>query len=337
MDPTSWLDLKDFNCTFTDEMIGDLPVVGLNATWDDSAKANPEVPALNEKWDYTSRPFRGVNLGGWFSLEPFITPSLFESDGGIDDEWALTTKLGPKQAKATLEKHYSTFMTEADFKAIAEAGLDHVRIPYSYWAVKTYDNDPYVPQVSWRYLLRALEWARKYGIRVKLDLHGLPGSQNGWNHSGKSGGVINWIVGPEGALNAQRSLDIHDQLSKFFAQDRYKNVIAFYSLVNEPAARIPQDDLISWTTKAYDIVHNNGVVATQVFSESLRGLTTWQGKLQGYGNGLAIDVHEYTLFDNNTIGIKHAERIGFACSVFSDQVSSGMDPSVGFGPTMVSL
>src|ERR1700760_3480987 len=33
LDTTSWLDLTDFNCTFTDEMVGGLPVVGLNATW----------------------------------------------------------------------------------------------------------------------------------------------------------------------------------------------------------------------------------------------------------------------------------------------------------------
>jgi aryl-phospho-beta-D-glucosidase BglC (GH1 family) len=29
------------------------------------------------------------------------------------------------------------------------------------------------------YILRVLQWARKYGIRVNLDLHTIPGSQNG--------------------------------------------------------------------------------------------------------------------------------------------------------------
>jgi hypothetical protein len=33
---------------------------------------------------------------------------------------------------------------------------------------------------SWsRYALRAFQWARKYGLRVDLDLHTIPGSQNG--------------------------------------------------------------------------------------------------------------------------------------------------------------
>jgi glucan 1,3-beta-glucosidase len=273
-------------------------------------------------------------LGGWLSLEPFITPSLFDSQSDLYDEYTLCSKLGPTDAAATLEKHYSTFITEDDIKAIAAAGLDHIRIPFSYWAVKTYDNDPYVMGVSWRYLLRGIEWARKHGLRVKLDLHGVPGSQNGWNHSGKQG-TVDWISGPDGAANAQRTLDIHKQLSTFFAQDRYKNVIAFYGLVNEPALSIPQDELITWTEEAYKIVQDDGVNAPQVFSESMRGLGPWQGKLTGYGNSLVIDVHEYTIFDDALLGMKHADRVAFACNGWTNQITAGMNPSTGFGPVMV--
>jgi glucan 1,3-beta-glucosidase len=324
MDPTSWLDMKDFNCTFTSQTVGDLPLVGLNDTWDDSKQPNPNVPALNSSFGFGQRPFRGVNLGGWLSLEPFITPSLFADD--IPDEYTLSTKLG-KKAAATLEKHYSTFITEDDFKAIAAAGLDHVRIPYSYWAVKIYDNDPYVFGVSWRYLLRGIEWARRNGLRVKLDLHAVPGSQNGWNHSGRSG-TVGWISGPDGATNAQRSLDIHNQLSKFFAQPRYKNVVSFYGLVNEPSMNIPQDALVSWTKQAIDIVKGNGVSAVQIYSEGMRGLGAWDGNFTGYGNSLVIDVHEYTLFDDATVAFKHADRVSFACNTWTSAIAAAPNPAM---------
>ncbi|KAL1843299.1 hypothetical protein VTK73DRAFT_2873 [Phialemonium thermophilum] len=331
-DPTSWLDMTDFNCTFTDERVGGLPVVGLFSDWDDSARANPNVPPLNKPWgSYDDRPIRGVSLGGWLSLEPFITPSIF--DGAVD-EYSLCAKLGPKKAAATLEKHYATFVTEDDFKSIAAAGLDHVRIPFSYWAVAVYDDDPYVFGVSWRYLLRGIEWARKHGLRVKLDMHGLPGSQNGWNHSGRQG-KVDWLAGPDGATNAKRSLDVHDRLSRFFAQDRYKNVLAFYGLANEPAMSLDQDALIDWTAQAYKIVRGNGVDAPQVFSEALRGLPAWAGKLTGYGDKLVIDVHEYTIFDVNLIKLAHADRVAFACKTFGNQIDTSMDPATGFGPTMV--
>ncbi|PVH76885.1 glycoside hydrolase family 5 protein [Cadophora sp. DSE1049] len=335
MDPTSWLDMTGFNCTFTDETVGGLPIVGLNSTWNNSKQANSNVPPLSQPWgSYSDQPFRGISIGGWLSLEPFITPSLFESDSSLKDEYSLCKKLGPEKAAATLEKHYATFITEDDFRSIAAAGLDHIRIPFSYWAVKTFDDDPYVFGVSWRYLLRGIEWARKYGLRVKLDLHGVPGSQNGWNHSGRDG-KVNWISGPDGSTNAQRTLDIHDQLSKFFAQDRYKNIVAFYGLVNEPAKSIPLDDLIAWTQEAYQIVHDNGVSATQVFSESMRGLEPWSGKLTGYGDSLALDVHQYTIFDNTLLKFKHTDRISYACKGWADQLNAGMNPTTGFGPVMV--
>lgn len=53
---------------------------------------------------------RGVNLGGWLVLEPWITPSIFQNVDqslGIRDEWTLTEKLGTEAAFKILEPHVS--------------------------------------------------------------------------------------------------------------------------------------------------------------------------------------------------------------------------------------
>ncbi|KAK0388745.1 hypothetical protein NLU13_4988 [Sarocladium strictum] len=335
LDTSTWMDMTDFNCTFTTKTVGDLPLVGLNSTWSNKAQANPNVPSLNQSWgDYTARPARGVNVGGWLSLEPFITPSLFDypASAGVVDEWTLCKHLGDKAA-AVLEKHYSTFITEADFKAIADAGLDHVRIPFSYWAVQTYDDDPYVPRISWRYLLRGIEWARKHGLRIKLDLHGVPGSQNGWNHSGRSG-KPDWIAGKDGAQNADRTLEIHDRLSKFFAQDRYKNVIAFYGLVNEPARSLNADALNAWTDKAVNLVVGNKVNGFPVFSEGLLGLDAWAGAFRDLQKDtLIVDAHQYTIFDEYLLSLEPTDRINYACNKFSAITAESIKD---YGPTMVA-
>ncbi|KUJ23009.1 glycoside hydrolase [Mollisia scopiformis] len=336
LDPFSWYDTTDFNVTYTNVTVGGLPIMGLNSTWDDSVSANSNVPPISTAWgSYADRPARGVNLGGWLSLEPFITPSLFNyaSDLGIIDEWTLTTHLGASAAKSTLEKHYATFVGEQTFKDIADAGLDHVRIPFSYWAVTTYDSDPYVFRVSWRYLLRGIEWARKYGLRINLDLHGLPGSQNGWNHSGRQG-TIGWLNGTDGSLNANRSLEIHDQLSQFFAQDRYKNILAFYGLANEPKmTALVVSDVLSWTTSAYEIIHGNGIDAYVVFGDGFLGLSNWQGKLTGYSN-LVLDAHQYVIFNVNQIDFNHTEKISYACTDWTSQSEASMSTTTGFGPTI---
>ncbi|PNY28199.1 glucan 1,3-beta-glucosidase D [Tolypocladium capitatum] len=335
LDPWSWQTTTDFNVTFTDQMVGDLPVMGLFSSWDDSTKANDKVPALNEKWgSYGDRPARGVNLGGWLSLEPFITPSLFNynSNMGVIDEWNLCRRLGASAAK-TIEAHYASFVTEDTFKAIAAAGLDHVRIPFSYWAVQVYDDDPYVFRTSWRYLLRAIEWARKYGLRINLDVHGLPGSQNGWNHSGKWG-TIGWLNGTDGQLNGNRSLEIHARLSQFFAQDRYQNIITHYGLVNEPRMTfLKTSDVIQWTKDAYSIVRKNGVKALVVFGDGFMGLNNWQGLMPGYGD-MVLDVHQYVIFNEDQVAYSHQGKVQYACDGWTQQALQSMDPAKGYGPTI---
>ena len=335
LDPWTWATTDGFNTTFTDKMVGDLPIMGLYSNWDDSAQANENVPALNKAWgSYGKTPARGVCLGGWLSLEPFITPSLFASDTnvGVIDEWTLSQHLGADLSQ-TLESHYANFVTEDTFKDIQAAGLDHVRIPFSYWAVEVYDQDPYLFRTSWRYLLRGIEWARKYGLRVNLDLHGLPGSQNGWNHSGRYG-TVGWLNGTDGDVNAQRSLDVHDKLSKFFAQDRYKNIISHYGLANEPRmVLLDADKVTSWTETAYSLVRKNGVKALVVFGDGFMGLENWQGKMTGYDD-LVLDVHQYVIFNPDQIDFTHQKKVQYACDGWTEQAEQSMDTSTGYGPTL---
>lgn len=332
-DPYTWADLTDFNLTYTKAMVGGLPIMGLFDKWDDSTQANANVPPLNEAWKYGAMPIRGVNLGGWLIVEPFITPSFFSAysmSQGIVDEYTLSAKLGVSDAKTKIENHYSTFVTESTFKEIADAGLDHVRLPYGYWAVEVYDDDTFVPKVSWRYLLRAIEWARKYGLRIKLDLHSVPGGANGWNHSGRLG-VMNWLTGPNGALNGQRTLDIHARLAEFFSQPRYKNIVTMYGLVNEPkmsAGGLNADTVIKWTEDAYDIVREKGFSGEIIFGDGFRGLSSWKGEFSGR-SGMLLDVHQYVLFNIAQIGFTHTRKIDFACNDWAVQVLASMDTSSG--------
>lgn len=334
-DISTWMDTTDFNCTYTEETIGGLSVMGLYSSWDDSTKANDNVPALDEKWEYGKMPIRGVNIGGWLSLEPFITPSLFDypASAAIVDEWSLTTKLGTS-AQRVLETHYATFIAKQSFIDIKNAGLDHVRIPYPYWAVTTYPGDPYLPKIAWRYLLRAIEYCRENGLRVNLDLHSVPGSQNGWAHSGHQGD-IGWIIGSDGATNAQRSLDIHNQLSQFFAQDRYKNVVTIYGLVNEPKMLvIPTQSVLDWNTKAVKLIRGNGIDQYLVFGDGFLSLDTWDDMFHGVDNKLIMDTHQYQIFNTGQLKLKHQDKINLACSGWTGLIVAANNPQTGWGPTL---
>ncbi|KAI5303387.1 Mitochondrial translocator assembly and maintenance protein 41, partial [Ascosphaera pollenicola] len=321
-----------------DEMIGGLSLMGLNSSWNDSAQANEHVPALDKDFDYGKTPIRGVSLGGWLSIEPFITPSLFEPyHNSVVDEWTLMKKLGSK-SKDTIEKHYATFVQEDTFREIQDAGFDHVRIPFSYWAVKTYDGDEYLPHVSWRYLLRGIEWARRFGLRILLDLHGIPGSQNGWNHSGRQG-TIGWLNGTDGDRNAQRGIDIHDQLSKFFAQGRYKNVIGIYGLANEPfMINLNVSRVINWNDEAIKTIRGNGLKQWITFGDGFLKLTKWKTMMQNVDDKLMLDTHQYTIFNLGQIGMTHEAKLKQVCSDddggWIKMLEDSNSHKNGFGPTI---
>ena len=58
-----------------------------------------------------------VNLGGWFVLEPFISPALFQKYPGAVDEWTLSTLMAADTAGgglAQLEEHYKTFIVSSE-------------------------------------------------------------------------------------------------------------------------------------------------------------------------------------------------------------------------------
>ena len=59
-----------------------------------------------------------------FDLQPWITPSLFDNTGDarIVDEYTFGEYQSKEDALAILTKHWATWITEADFKAIADAG-----------------------------------------------------------------------------------------------------------------------------------------------------------------------------------------------------------------------
>ncbi|KAK9314579.1 glycoside hydrolase superfamily [Lipomyces starkeyi] len=312
--------------------------MGLNSTWDNSARANVNVPPLTEAFNYTETPMRGVNLGGWLILEPFITPSFFEIynlSQGIVDEYTLSAHLGDN-AKDTFEKHYMSFITEQTFSDIRDAGLDHVRIPYPYWAIENLEGDPYVEKVSWRYLLRAIEWARKYGLRVNVDLHSVPGNANGWNHSGHQGQVL-WLNGTMGEYYGNLTLGYHERLAAFFAQERYKNLVTLYGLVNEPNMMVLDSvTVINWTSNAYDIVREKGFEGYIVFGDGFRGAASWAGVFnQSRYPGMILDMHQYMIFNQDLIAQSHSAKINFACQSWVNDMQISTNPVTGHGPTIV--
>ncbi|SCV70898.1 BQ2448_3660 [Microbotryum intermedium] len=268
-----------------------------------AARCQADTPPLSRRWNYARQTISGVNLGGWLVLEPFITPAIFEPylqhKPPPKDEYALSAHLGD-QLDPVLTRHYETFITEKDFAEIAGAGLNWVRVPISYWAIETREGEPFLPRVSWKYFLKAIEWARKYGLRINLDLHAVPGSANGWNHGGKSGtvGLLNGVMG---IANAERTINIVRAFAKFISLPINRDIVCMFSVLNEPFVEtIGSSALRALYLKMYEAVrtesgYGDGNGPVVVIHDGFIGTTKWFDFLPG-ADRIALDSHRYIAF-----------------------------------------
>lgn len=137
-----------------------------------------------------NKPLRGVNMGGLFVLEPWITPDFTSWDDDVRDQYTFSQTAG---ATATLKAHWSSWYTQADFDAMASHGLNVVRIPIGWWYFAEdagLSSAPYIIPAertsdSAHPITSVIKMAQKAGLSVIIDLHGAPSSQNGLDNSGQ--------------------------------------------------------------------------------------------------------------------------------------------------------
>ncbi|KAG2050863.1 glycoside hydrolase [Suillus hirtellus] len=317
-----------------------------NDPFNDGARPNSWTPPLNESWVWGTNKVYGVNIGGLFVLEPFISPALFEKYPEAIDEWSLSTLMASDTSNGGLsqiEDHYNTFITEQDIAEIAGAGLNWIRLPIPFWAIEKWDFEPFFEQVCWPYILRVLQWARKYGLRVNLDLHTIPGSQNGFNHSGKFG-KINFLNGVMGVANAQRALGYIRIIAEFISQPEWRNVVPVFGIMNEArVAVIGMDQMTSFYMQAHDMIRNitgygEGNGPYIAIHDGFQGLSTWAGFLEG-SDRIILDTHPYFAFSGNSNPAPIATGTGvdaggiwpaLACSRWGTEMNASQ---TGFGVT----
>jgi len=185
---------------------------------------------------------RGVNAGNWLLIEPWIINCPWQE--GIEAEkdiWDLMEKRFGREAKLDLIRTYrENFFTEADVQRIAAAGLNCIRLPIWWRAVQ----DPeYAGDI--KYIDQCLEWCKKYGIYVIIDLHGAPGGQSD----------VSKIIGERSNGDLWQNEAYKTQTIEWWEwiAQRYKDHpnVAGYDLINEAMSAIMPDLLA-----LYDRIYN---------------------------------------------------------------------------------
>ncbi|KAK1073459.1 glucan exo-1,3-beta-glucosidase [Friedmanniomyces endolithicus] len=267
-------------------------------------------------FNWGSETMRGVNLGGWLVLEPWITPSIFQAfpqSDGIVDEYTLTSVLGASVAYDTvLKPHWDSWVQYGDMQKIANSGFNLVRIPVGYWA---YDNSssPYSNGAA-PYIAQAVTWARQLGLKVIIDLHGAPGSQNGFDNSGQRTNTLLWQTGN----NVQKTLAVLDNIQTQYGASSYDDVIAGIELINEPlTTSLNLGEVKQYERDGYNQQREVSSTRVVVIQDGFQPPSSYNGFLSSSDNSsewVAIDHHEYQVFTPALVEMAPWQHRQYVCN-----------------------
>jgi len=258
---------------------------------------------------------RGVNLGGWLVLEEWMTPRLFDDFQNqygeqIIDEYTLAESVPENFYKERIVRHWDTFFSRQEIQKLSDSGISHVRIPVPYWfwevssdepfpAPNQNENDPNSPMF---YLKRMLGWLEELGMAANVDLHTAPGSQNGFDNSGRTGDP-HWVEwGQVG--RTKEHIRMVAQTMKDWINKGYISSQTIYSfcVLNEPGGWDPA----IWDACRYDYYPAAYANIRSVFPEWEIGVNIQQAFRNGWEldglltapdyQNVAVDMHVYQCF-----------------------------------------
>lgn len=275
---------------------------------------------------------RGANLGNWLVLEKWMGASPLSSAKSEDDR-GLVDEFDPEQLAAALERHRATHITEFDFVWMAQSGIDLVRIPVPYYLFGSEHHSACVEHLD-----HAFEWAARWGIKILIDLHTVPLSQNAFDNGGYMG-LCAWAQDP---ARIDGTVDLLERIAR-----RYAGNPALWGIeaLNEPANQfmldmnlanygkdfpdrvarsrvIPRATLLDFYERVYDRLRPIvGPEVALVFHDQFE-LDSWDDLLPAdrYEN-VVIDTHQYLVFQEYGFTRFDASEYLARIAEFADRVA----------------
>lgn len=220
----------------------------------------------------------GINYGNWLLQEEWMSvnsigPVIDENGNYISDSGVVNTykemsqsdldqalKNNPNLTDTQIEElwdiYYSSYCQEQDFKNIKDVGFNMIRLPVYYRTfLEGDDNNLVMKEDAFEYVDYFLEMCKKYELYCIIDMHGVPGGQNGLEHSGTFENTF---------FTTEKYVEVICNLWKDIAS-HYKNerndlysTIAAYDILNEPTGENHKTGKEEWGVfdKIYDAIRS---------------------------------------------------------------------------------
>lgn len=202
----------------------------------------------------------GIGFGNWFLQESFMTVNSIGAQLKKDGSFAKVNEQGivegyletfqdeviqimnnnpnltEQQVKDLWEIYYSNFIQEEDFANVKSFGLNTIRLPVYYRNFMEGVDDEHLVMRSDAFVRLDwfLEMCKKYGLYAIIDMHGVVGGQNGYEHSGTRD-IDFW----KNEIYQEEMCTLWKEIALHYKNDRpdLYETIAAYDLVNEPVDR----------------------------------------------------------------------------------------------------
>ena len=278
----------------------------------------------------------GVNLGNWLVLEKWMSPALFEGTTA-EDEYYLPMQLDRSVYEARIRQHRAEYITERDFVTMRAIGLNTVRIPVPYFIFG--DRPPFIGCI--RELDLAFAWAEKYGLKILIDLHTVPDSQDGFDNGGICGvckffqekeeiefvytvlerlaeryGTREGLWGIE-ILNEPVSPEMWDKMGVAM---RYKPVEPMKAAGSRG---YETEELRSFYLEAYDRIRRYMPAEKKVVIHDGFNLTAWKDFMrEDKYQGVVLDTHQYLMVaEMEGCGQNTEDYVRYIEEVFEPQIA----------------
>jgi glucan 1,3-beta-glucosidase len=158
-----------------------------------------------------------------------------------------------------------------------------------------------------------------------IDLHGAPGSQNGFDNSGKKG-ALNWFTKQS---YKDRAKAVVQTLAQTFASDT--DVVTIIELLNEPLTTSGPSNALSFTqdyyNNAYYAVRYPSGSATSNFAiaihDGFQPLSVWANSFPTPTyQQVILDTHIYSVFNVDQLKLSQSARANYYCSQKSNIATS---------------
>ena len=173
---------------------------------------------------------KGINLGNWLLPEGYMfkfktanSPRLIQT--------VISELVGEDEARRFWRAYRDNYITREDIRFIKQAGFNSVRVPFSYRLfVSGGVGEPQkLEGPGYELLDRVVDWCRKEGLLVILDMHAAPGGQTGDNIDDSWGYPFLF----ESAESQDLTINIWRKIAARYTDEP---TVVGYDLLNEPIA-----------------------------------------------------------------------------------------------------